>query len=176
MPHPKQKIELDSSLELGSQVEIKLQQHNATPSSTNFLIQPEKNILSIDLKGTWNEQTTLDFIAEYKLLVNRRFTQEWACVMSLQHLELLLSESFQIESFRALNAWSYIKGMKAAAVIISSNNRSHLLYQFEEIFKVNHPYATAVCHSEIEASQWLNDQGFEQKVIAASQKKVAYSV
>jgi len=138
-----------------------------------FVIHPESNILSIDLSGTWNQQTTLEFVESYKRIVHRFFTQEWACVMNLKNLDLLLSESFQIESFRALNAWSYIKGMKASSVIIGSKNRSHLLYQFEEIYKVNHPYATAVCHSYIEAAQWLSEQGFQQKIIAPSHKKYA---
>jgi hypothetical protein len=125
-----------------------------------FSILPEHNIVTVDLYGTWNEQQTLDFVAEFKRLVHRYFTQEWACVINLQHLDMLLSESFQIETFKALNAWSYIKGMKAISVVVSHRNRSHLLYQFEEIFKVNHPYATAVCYSELESSQWLADQGF----------------
>jgi len=136
----------------------------------NFIIQPEHDILTIDLFGTWNEQQTLDYVAEYKRLVHRYFTREWACVINLQGLDMLLSESFQIETFKALNAWSYIKGMKAVSVIISNNNRSHLLYQFEEIFKVNHPYATAVCHSPIAADQWLVDQGFKPKVDKRSHK------
>jgi hypothetical protein len=76
---------------------------------------------------------------------------------------MLLSESFQIETFKALNAWSYIKGMKAISVVVSHRNRSHLLYQFEEIFKVNHPYATAVCYSELESTKWLSDHGFKQR-------------
>ena len=130
----------------------------------NFIIHPEHEILTIDLFGTWNEQQTLDYVAEYKRQVHRYFTREWACVINLQGLDMLLSESFQIETFKALNAWSYIKGMKAVSVLVSSKNRSHLLYQFEEIFKVNHPYATAVCHSPVEAAHWLSDQGFQQKI------------
>lgn len=128
-----------------------------------FSILPEHNIVTVDLFGTWNEQQTLDYVAEFKRLVHRYFTQEWACVINLQHLDMLLSESFQIDTFKALNAWSYIKGMKAISVIVSHRNRSHLLYQFEEIFKVNHPYATAVCYSELESLQWLANQGFKMR-------------
>jgi hypothetical protein len=137
--------------------------NNSNEMNQNFIICPEHDILSIELFGTWNEQQTLDYVAEYKKLVHRYFTREWACVINLQGMDLLLSESFQIETLKALNAWSYIKGMKTISVIISNNNRSHLLYQFEEIFKVNHPYTTAVCHSEIEADQWMASQGFKQK-------------
>lgn len=128
-----------------------------------FSIYPEHNIVTVDLFGTWNEQQTLDFVAEFKRLVHRYFTQEWACIINLQHLDMLLSESFQIETLKALNAWSYIKGMKAISVVVSHRNRSHLLYQFEEIFKVNHPYATAVCHSELESTNWLEGHGFKQR-------------
>ncbi|MFV1873157.1 MAG: hypothetical protein ACMZ64_07550 [Oleiphilus sp.] len=133
-----------------------------------FAIMPEHNIVTVDLFGTWNEQQTLDFVAEFKRLVHRYFTQEWACVINLQHLDMLLSESFQIQTFKALNAWSYIKGMKAISVVVSHKNRSHLLYQFEEIFKVNHPYATAVCYSELESANWMADHGFKPR-----QKKTA---
>lgn len=134
-----------------------------------FSIMPEHNIVTVDLFGTWNEQQTLDYVADFKRLVHRYFTQEWACVINLQHLDMLLSESFQIETFKALNAWSYIKGMKAIAVVVSHRNRSHLLYQFEEIFKVNHPYSTAVCHSELESIQWLSAQGFRSREKSKSQ-------
>jgi len=129
----------------------------------HYIINPQHDVLYIDLKGTWSPDQTLEYVADYKRLANRYFTQEWACVMNLQSLDLLLSESFQIETFKALNAWSYIKGMRSVAVIISNSNRSHLLYQFEEIFKVNHPYETQVCFSPVQANQWLNDQGFTQK-------------
>ena len=142
----------------------------------NFVIHPEHDILTVDLCGTWNEQQTLKYVAEYKRLVHRYFTREWGCVINLQGLDMLLSESFQIETLKALNAWSYIKGMKAISVIISSNNRSHLLYQFEEIFKVNHPYATAVCHSPVEANQWIADQGFRPKIKEPSQKVHSFAV
>ena len=50
--------------------------------------------------------------------------------------------------------------MRSVAVIISHRNRSHLLYQFEDILEVNHPYETQVCFSEIQSDQWLIDQGF----------------
>jgi len=161
--------------ELDPSQQIELQQVIAD-QNRQFSIQPNNEILLIDMKGTWNEETTLEFVAEYKRLVNRYFTREWACVFNLQNLDLLLSESFQIETFRALNAWSYIKGMKAVSVIISSKNRSHLLYQFEEIFNVNHPYATAVCHSPIDAGQWLSDQGFKQKLFESAQNNLAFAV
>jgi hypothetical protein len=150
----------------------------ASPNSKHvktefFSILPEHNIVTVDLFGTWNEQQTLDFVAEFKRLVHRYFTQEWACIINLQHMDMLLSESFQIETFKALNAWSYIKGMKAISVVVSHRNRSHLLYQFEEIFKVNHPYATAVCYSELESSQWLADQGFRPRLKKTQSFKTA---
>jgi len=156
-------------------LEISLESKNMD-EGRNFIIHPEHNILTIDLFGTWNEQQTLEYVADYKRLVHRYFTREWACVINLQGLDMLLSESFQIETLKALNAWSYIKGMKAISVIISSKNRSHLLYQFEEIFKVNHPYNTAVCHSPIESSQWLADQGFKQKLEKSSHKLESLAV
>lgn len=136
----------------------------------NFKIRPHHKIMYVDLSGTWSSEQTLEYVDNYKRLANRYFTQEWACVMNLKALDMLLSESFQIETFKALNAWSYIKGMRAVSVIISHDNRSHLLYQFEEVFKVNHPYDTAVCFSECEANQWLNDQGFNQKKLIQSQE------
>ena len=144
--------------------------------TSNFVIQANHDILSIDMIGTWNEDNTLDYVAEYKRLVHRYFTREWACVVNLKGMDMLLSESFQIETLKALNAWSYIKGMKAIAVVFSSNNRSHLLYQFEEIFKVTHPYATSVCLSEFEAVQWLDSQGFRMKKANPSPKIASIAV
>lgn len=144
--------------------------------TTNYVIQANHDILSIDMLGTWNEGNTLDYVAEYKRLVSRYFTREWACVINLKGMDMLLSESFQIETLKALNAWSYIKGMKAVAVVFSSTNRSHLLYQFEEIFKVKHPYATSVCLSEFEASQWLESQGFKMKTVNESPKLTSIAV
>lgn len=138
--------------------------HNSRQIKTEFFsILPEHNIVTVDLFGTWNEQQTLDYVSEFKKLVHRYFTQEWACIINLQHFDMMLPESFQIETFKALNAWSYIKGMKAISVVVSHKNRSHLLYQFEEIFKVNHPYATAVCYSALESSNWLADNGFKPR-------------
>jgi hypothetical protein len=154
-----------SSAEGGSRVE-----------TTNFVIDAKHDILTIDMLGTWNEGNTLDYVASYKRLVHRYFTREWACVINLKGMDMLLSESFQIETLKALNAWSYIKGMKAIAVVFSSNNRSHLLYQFEEIFKVKHPYATSVCLSEFEASQWLDSQGFKMKTLNSSPKLTSIAV
>jgi hypothetical protein len=129
----------------------------------HYIINPQQDVLHVDFKGTWSPEETLKYVENYKCLVNRYFTSEWACVMNLQGLDMLLSESFQIETFKALNAWSYIKGMRSVAVVISNSNRSHLLYQFEEILKVQHPYATQVCFSEIESKQWLFDQGFSKR-------------
>jgi len=129
----------------------------------HYIINPQQDVLHVDFKGTWSPEETLKYVENYKRLVNRYFTHEWACVMNLQGLDMLLSEPFQIETFKALNAWSYIKGMRSVAVIICNSNRSHLLYQFEEILKVNHPYETQVCFSEIQSNQWLLDQGFCKK-------------
>jgi GTP-sensing pleiotropic transcriptional regulator CodY len=144
--------------------------------TSNFVIHARHDILSVDMSGTWNEDNTLEYVADYKRLVHRYFTREWACVINLKDLDMLLSESFQIETLKALNAWSFIKGMKAVSVVVSDNNRSHLLYQFEEVFKVNHPYATAVCQSEFEASQWLASQGFKFKIANPSPKLTSIAV
>lgn len=144
--------------------------------TSNFSIRANHNILTVDMLGTWNEDNTLDYVSEYKRLVNRYFTREWACVINLKGMEMLLSESFQIDTLKALNAWSYIKGMKSIAVVFSSNNRSHLLYQFEEIFKVTHPYSTAVCLSEFEAAQWLESQGFKIKTTSELSQPVSFAV
>lgn len=144
--------------------------------TSHFTIQANHDILSIDMLGTWNENNTLDYVSEYKRLVNRYFTREWACVVNLKEMDMLLSESFQVETLKALNAWSYIKGMKAISVVFSNNNRTHLLYQFEEIFKVRHPYATAVCLSEFEASQWLESQGFKLKTVNQTPKLASIAV
>lgn len=144
-------------------LEIVADQNSKQVKTEFYSIVPAHNIVTVDMYGTWNEQQTLDFVAEFKRLVHRYFTQEWACIINLQHLDMLLSESFQIDTFKALNAWSYIKGMKAISVVVSHRNRSHLLYQFEEIFKVNHPYATAVCYSELESTNWLEGHGFKQR-------------
>ena len=96
-----------------------------------FSILPQHNIVTVDLFGTWNEQQTLEFVFEFKRIVHRYFTQEWACIVNLQHLDMLLPETFQIETFKSLNSWSYIKGMKAISVVVSHRNRGHLLYQFD---------------------------------------------
>jgi hypothetical protein len=129
----------------------------------HYSINLQQDVLHVDFNGSWSPEETLKYVESYKRLVNRYFTREWACVMNLQGLDMLLSETFQIETFKALNAWSYIKGMRSVAVVISNSNRSHLLYQFEEILKVKHPYETQVCFSEIESNQWLLDQGFSKK-------------
>ena len=131
-----------------------------TSQDQHYDIKVQQGVLYVDFKGTWSPEETLDYVKSYKRLVNRYFTREWACVMNLQGLDMLLSETFQIETFKALNAWSYIKGMRSVAVVVSQRNRSHLLYQFEEVLKVNHPYETQVCFSEVQSNQWLVDQGF----------------
>ena len=67
----------------------------------HFSIKPQQGILRVDFKGTWSPEETLKYVENYKRLVNRYFTHEWACVMNLQGLDMLLSESFQIETFKA---------------------------------------------------------------------------
>jgi len=135
-----------------------------------FLVKPVHDILYVDMAGTWNKEQALAYTEEYKKQVSRYFAREWACVLNLQNLEMLLPETFQIETLRALNTWSFIKGMKAIAVIVSADNRSHLLYQLEEVFKGANSYATAVCHSEVEANHWLVECGFSENRLSQSQQ------
>ncbi len=135
-----------------------------------YEIKPVHDILYVGLSGSWSIDDTRDFIQDFKRLVSRYFAREWACVMNLQELDMLISEREQIELFKALNTWSYIKGMLAQAVIIGSDSRNHLMYQFEEVLKGPQSFDQAVFFTESDATHWLRDHGFSEKVLLQSQK------
>lgn len=136
-----------------------------------YSIQPVHDVLHVRLSGSWNHDQTFAYAVDYKKQVSRYFAREWVCVLNLQDLELLISEQEQIETFRALNTWSYIKGMIALCVVISPENRGHLLYQFEEILSDNQPYQKSIFYSDIEANQWLQKIGVLQPLFAGKQEQ-----
>lgn len=132
-------------------------------SSSKYIIQPVRDVLYVKLDGSWNAEQTLAFSADFKRQVNRCFAREWACVFNLKDMDLLIPESYQVHAFRALNTWSYIKGMQALVLLFSHDSRSQLLFQFEEILQDRQPYLKKVCQSEVEANQWLAGLGFREK-------------
>lgn len=131
-----------------------------------YTIRPAHDILYVSLVGSWSPNDTLRFLSDYKRQVSKYFAQEWACVMQLSELEMLIEEDFQIETFKALNTWGFIKGMGAMAIIIGHENRDHLLFQFEEILKGKQPFQTSVFRSNEEADAWLRLRGFKAKLLA----------
>ncbi len=131
-----------------------------------YTIRPAHDILYISLLGSWSPDDTLRFLADYKKQVSKYFAQEWACVMQISDLDMLIEEGFQIETFKALNTWSYIKGMGAMAIIVGMENRDHLLFQFEEILKGKLPFQTSVFKSNDEADAWLRIRGFKAKLLS----------
>ena len=131
-----------------------------------YSIQPVHDVLYVQLSGSWNHDQTFAYSVDYKKQVSRYFAREWVCVLNLQNLDMLISEQEQIEMFRALNTWSYIKGMIALGIVISPENRDHLLYQFEEIFNDNQPYQKAIFYSDVEANHWLQKIGVIQPMFA----------
>jgi len=135
-------------------------------SSEKYTIRPAHDILYVSLKGSLAPDDTLRFLSDYKKQVGKYFAQEWACVTQLSELEMLIEEGFQIETFKALNTWSYIKGMGAMAIIVGNDNRDHLLYQFEEILQGKLPFQTGVFKSNDEADTWLRLRGFKAKLLA----------
>lgn len=139
-------------------------------SGKHYIIQPTRDVLYVKLDGSWNAEQTLDFSADFKRQVSRYFAREWACIFNLKEMELLIPESYQIHAFRALNTWSYIKGMQALVLLFSHESRSQLLYQFEEILQDRQPYQKKVCQSEVEANQWLVGLGFKEANVSSLQQ------
>lgn len=135
-------------------------------STPGYSIQPVHDVLHVRLSGSWNHDQTFAYTIDYKKQVSRYFAREWVCVLNLQNLELLISEQEQIETFRALNTWSYIKGMIALGIVISPENRDHLLYQFEEIMSDNQSYQKAIFYSDVEANHWLQKLGVTKPLFA----------
>ena len=135
-----------------------------------YRIKPVHDILYVDLLGSWNPDRTYDYSLEYKKIVSRYFAREWVCVLNLQHLDLLISEPAQVETFKALNTWSYIKGMTALVVMVGIQNRHHLLYQFEEIFNDRQPYEKVVFYSDVELNAWMSDHGLFKNILHDAQK------
>lgn len=132
-----------------------------------YSLNPEHDILYVTMNGTWNMDTTQAYISQYKKDVSRYFAREWAAVLDLRNLEMLLSEEFQLESIIALNTWSFIKGMTTMAIIVGEHNRGPLLYQFEEIFNQSPAFARDVFSNPVKARHWLFDQGFRGKEIVS---------
>jgi len=141
-----------------------------TQAPQAYTLQPIQDILYVDLFGSWNHDQTYNYSLDYKKQVSRYFAREWVCVMNLQQLDMLISEQAQIETFRALNTWSYIKGMTAMLVVIGIENRHHLLYQFEDIFDDKQPYEKAILYSDAEAQHWLIEHGKISKPMLRTQK------
>jgi hypothetical protein len=137
--------------------------HAMSSSSSKYLIQPFHDVLSVRLSGTWNAEDTMQFSGDFKRQVSRYFAREWACVLNLKELELLVPDAYQVHAFRALNTWSYIKGMQAMAILFSPDSRSALLYQFEEILDDRQPYQRLLGQSEAEAHRWLAELGFRDR-------------
>lgn len=131
-----------------------------------YSIRPAHDILYVSLIGSWAPSDTLRYLSDYKKQVSKYFAQEWACVMQLSDLDMLIEEDFQVETFKALNTWSFIKGMGAMAIIVGRDNRDHLLYQFEEILKGKLPFQTGVFKTNEEADEWLRLRGFKAKLLA----------
>ncbi|UZE97900.1 hypothetical protein [Alkalimarinus alittae] len=130
-----------------------------------FTIRPVHDILYVSLIGSWSTDDTLNFVADYKRLVSKYFAQEWACVLQISDLEMLIGEDFQQETLKALNTWGYIKGMGALAIIVGHKNRDHLLFQFEEILKGKQSFQTGVFRSNEDADAWLRLRGFKAKLL-----------
>lgn len=128
-----------------------------------FSIDPEHDILHVEMRGTWNEDIAHAYVAEYKKIVGRYFAREWACVLDLRKMEMLLSEEFQINTLKALNTWSYIKGLKSMAIVVNEQVRPHLLYQFEEILMDKPDFNSRVLSNPIDARHWLKDEGFIER-------------
>lgn len=135
-------------------------------SNEKYTIRPAHDILYVSLSGSLSPDDTLRFVTDYKRLVSKYFAQEWACVMQLSELEMLIGEDFQIETFKALNTWGFIKGMGAMSIIVGHKNRDHLLYQFEEILKGKQSFQTSVVRSNEEADAWLKLRGYNAKLLA----------
>ncbi len=126
-----------------------------------YSIKPVHDTLYVDLKGTWNHEDTYQFISDYKKLVSRYFAQRWCCVLTVSDLELLIDEDFQVPSFKALNTWSFIKGMGAFALVTSAKNRDCLIFQFDEVMRGRHPFEAECFGSEAEADTWLKARGYQ---------------
>lgn len=133
-------------------------------------IKPAHDSLYVNLRGSWSAEVMAAFTKDYKQLVGRYFAREWACVLNISQLELLIGEQEQIAAFRALQTWSFIKGLRALAVVVSENNPSYLLYQFEEVLKEKSSFERVVVYSEREADYWLRQLGFSEKLELQSQK------
>ncbi len=126
-----------------------------------YTIRPVHDTLYVDLKGTWNHEDTYQFTSDYKKLVSRYFARRWCCVLRVDQLEMLIDEDFQIPSFKALNTWSFIKGMGAFALVSSPENRDCLIFQFDEVMRGRHPFDAECFLSEDDADSWLKERGFQ---------------
>ena len=135
-----------------------------------YSIKPVHDTLFVTLRGSWSMDNMRQFTEDYKKLVGRYFAREWACVLNIRDLELLIGEDQQIAAFKALNTWSFIKGMQAQAVILSDRNPGYLLYQFEEILKDKASFDRKVFLNERDADHWLVNKGFSEKLEFESQK------
>jgi hypothetical protein len=129
--------------------------------SEKYSIRPVHDTLYVDLKGTWNHEDTYQFTSDYKQLVSRYFARSWCCVFKINELEMLIDEDYQIPSFKALNTWSFIKGMGAFALVTSIENRDYLIYQFDEVLRGRHPFEASSFNAEEDADDWLKLRGFQ---------------
>ena len=141
-----------------------------TKVADKFSLQPENDVLYVEMSGSWSPDTTLEFVAEYKKQVSRYFAREWAYVLNIAELEMLMSDEFQVATFKSLHTWAYIKGMQAIALIVAESNRGHLLYQFEEMLKGAGQIDTKVCQHADEAAEWLAEKRFSTRVLMNSHK------
>ncbi len=139
-------------------------------SCQKYNIRAEHDLLFVELQGTWTPEDTLQFMVAYKKLVSSYFAREWAAVFDIGKLEMFIEENFQIETFRSLLTWSFIKGLGALSVIKDPKSRDHLLFQFEEILNHRQPVASSLHCSVDEAVAWLAREGYEACSLQFRQK------
>ena len=130
-------------------------------SCQKYRIRAVHDTLYVELMGTWAPEDTLQFLAADKKLVASYFARERGEVLCRDQLDMLIEEDFQIETFRSLFTWSFIKGLGALSVVKGPANRDHLLFQFEEILNHRQPVAVSLKNNLQEAVAWLAEEGYE---------------
>lgn len=135
-----------------------------------YRIVAKHNLLHIEIEGTFNQELTLEFVADCKRLVASYFAHGWALEFDIAKLEMLIDEHFHSETFKALFTWFYIKGLSAMALLTGDHLRQHLICPFEQALSDRPPYSVKVFNNISESRVWLKLMGFIPLVPSETQK------
>ncbi|MDG3084815.1 hypothetical protein P7F88_01410 [Vibrio hannami] len=121
-----------------------------------FKIWVTKDILYARLSGTWNEETAIHYVKEFKRLVDNDLPDKWAHVVYLDRWEMGTPEVEPV--IEELVDWGVAHGGVHVAQVFG---KAILKFQLDKMVTTENP---KLCRKQFEAERealcWLQECGF----------------